>query len=402
MSPSKHSRLKTVNYLLTLLLLGAINTGATHGQIDLRDWNQEGPSGAGNWNVAGDGTDVFQTTNGAPTFFVSPNEFINTTVTGRFGVETTSDDDFIGFVFGYRSPISANGDPDLSAEFILFDWKQNAQSGAPEGFWLGKVSGTQNGVAGIGNQLWPKIGDSNLEVLSFGTPLVNDGWQDNVVYEFELVYTQTEIQIFIQGGNSTFATQQLIFEVDIADLPMGTFANDEFPSGRFGFYNHSQSSVRYESFEALTEVLPDSIVTTRGTYVSGDLASISASDNSDYVIQRSISDIISRTEFEVTSTCPIPNPSLISVVLEGAVFARSTVTQTIELYDHDAKAWEEIDSRNASDFADSVVRVDILSDFERFIEPTSLEMLARVRYRSLNPRQRFSSNTDKFHWLIGD
>ena len=185
-------------------------------------------------------------------------------------------------------------------------------------------------------------------------------------------------------------------------MPLGTFPGDEFPSGRFGFYNHSQSDVRYESFEALTEIQADSIVTTRGTLADGDLASISASDNVDYVIQRSLTDIISRTEFEVTGTCPIPMPSSVSVVLEGAVFARTTVVQSIELYDYDAGGWVEVDSQDASGFSDSVVRVDVLSNFQRFIEPTTLQMSARVRYRSTNPRQRFSSNTDTFYWLIGD
>ena len=63
-----------------------------------------------------------------PTFFVSPDGFLGATFAGKFGVETGGDDDFIGFVFGYSSPLA--GDPVNAAEYILFDWKQGTQSGA--------------------------------------------------------------------------------------------------------------------------------------------------------------------------------------------------------------------------------------------------------------------------------
>jgi len=217
------------------------------GSVDLRTWSQEGDPGAGTWNVAPDGLSVLQTVNGAPTFFVSPLEYINTTVKGSLGVETTGDDDFIGFVFGYSAPI----DPCTATrycDFILLDWKQLSQSGASAGFRLSKVEGTHNGIAGIGNQLWLHESDASMTCTSLGAPLANAGWADNTVYEFELSYQESDIEIYIQGGSGTFATRQKIFDVSISDLPGGTFEGDVFPEGRFGFYNHSQSSVRYRGF----------------------------------------------------------------------------------------------------------------------------------------------------------
>ena len=92
-------------YMARLLVVVVFLSGANlfaQGNIDLSAWSQEGPPGAGNWVVAVYGESVLQTINGAPTHFVSPNNFINTTIGGSFSVETTSDDDFIGFVFGFN------------------------------------------------------------------------------------------------------------------------------------------------------------------------------------------------------------------------------------------------------------------------------------------------------------
>ena len=79
-------------------------------------------------------------------------------------------------------------------------------------------------------------------------------------------------------------------------------------------------------------VAPTEITTTRGDFIEGDLPEISSSDNSDYRIQRSNSDIQSRTEFEVKAVSPTASPVSLAVTLEGSVFARSNVVQTIELF----------------------------------------------------------------------
>ena len=96
---------------------------------------------------APDGRSVgLQTTNGDPTFFVSPeNDYVDTTFRGSFRVDTTSDDDFIGFVLGYR-PRPAEADPPNAFDFVLFDWKRNSQTymsrATIAGFRLARVQGT--------------------------------------------------------------------------------------------------------------------------------------------------------------------------------------------------------------------------------------------------------------------
>ena len=81
--------------------------------LDLRTWQQEGVLANGQWTVAADGQSVLQGINKDPTFFVSPENFINTTIRGTFRVEDPGADvpgDFIGFVLGYQSPLRGRND----------------------------------------------------------------------------------------------------------------------------------------------------------------------------------------------------------------------------------------------------------------------------------------------------
>jgi hypothetical protein len=220
---------KTVAGLL--LSLSGLTNVANAGVIDLRSWTQEGSAGNGTWNVTADGSSVLQTTNSNPSFFVSDTTFINKEFSGSFGVETTSDDDFIGFVFGY------NGLDD----FYLFDWKQAFQThigDGNEGFTLSKISTGAN-VSDL-SSLWSHSG-TGVEVLA--TDYGNDrGWADNVSYDFTLGYTDTSINISINGGAFN---NESIFSVN-------GLSNT---AGSFGFYNASQERVRYNGFEE--EVLID-------------------------------------------------------------------------------------------------------------------------------------------------
>jgi len=176
--------------------------------LDLNAWT--GTSG-GNWIVDNNGTSVLQTINGNPTYFLSDTNYINTKFDGTFGVETTSDDDFIGFAFGYNN----------SNDFLLFDWKQGNQGTAQSGFTLSKITGADV-------DFWGHTG-TDISVLA-SNYTGNNGWADNTVYDFSLDFTATSIKISIDGTN--------IFDV-----------SGSFNSGKFGFYNYSQSHVRYTGFE---------------------------------------------------------------------------------------------------------------------------------------------------------
>jgi hypothetical protein len=166
-------------------------------------------------------------------------------------------------------------------------------------------------------------------------------------------------------------------------------------------YNHVLFPAEIEALASAAVVYADSFLVTRGQYVAGGLPEIAESDNADLLIRRATSDVQSRTEFEVKAVSPLAIPASMEVTLESAVFARSQVNQTIELYDYVTGAWEQVDTRAASRFTDSTVTVAATGDLSRFVEPGTMCMKARVRYQSPVARQLFSSNTDQFIWTIG-
>lgn len=147
-------------------------------------------------------------------------------------------------------------------------------------------------------------------------------------------------------------------------------------------------------------VVPKSFDVTQGTFSSGTVADLSASDDMDVSVRRSSTDVQSRTEISLKANSAIEEPTTFEFTLEGSVFARTQVIQFIELFNYDAGEWEQVDERDASRFSDSTIRVAPIGDLSRFVEAKDGCIEARIRYQSTNPRQRFASNTDHCEWTI--
>ncbi len=248
-----------LNKLSILAILFLYANTALAGLVDLSTWSEEGPGG-GSWTVAGDNNSVIQSVNSAtPTFFISDDPFINSVFTGTIAVETTGDDDFIGFVFGYQQPFSGNGDATTDFDFLLFDWKQANQDTGTEGFYLSQVSGdfSDNGISHTvlttNNPFWSHVdnndGNSSFTLLDALTG-AGQGWQDNTIYNFELTFQTNLLEIVIDGGDFN---NQTIFSMA-----------GSYTAGSFGFYNFSQAGVRYaaitEDVAPLRMTEPSSIV----------------------------------------------------------------------------------------------------------------------------------------------
>jgi hypothetical protein len=204
-------------------------------EILFLDWTQESSSAAGDWVISEDGRSVIQRVNttitdGLPTFFISPEEYLNVTIRGSIEVreDTTDDDDWIGFVFGYRAPLAANGDTIGDLDFLLFDWKRRAQELAREGFSLLRVQGNLDRQARA-DCFYAHIDEGDCDILATRYSPQGEGWEQSTTYQFELRYSQDRIRIFIDNEE--------IFDV-----------SGDFPRGRFGFYNMSQPGVFYSNF----------------------------------------------------------------------------------------------------------------------------------------------------------
>lgn len=181
-------------------------------KINLQTWKSNDNSGV--WTVASDGAYAYQSKNGNPTIFESPTkdygESTGSVFKGMINVGNDGDDDYVGFVMGKTD---ANN-------FHLWSWKKGNQGVGKEGQTFAKVTG---GVGVIG---WDthKTKPGYTALASKLGPA--EGWGYNTDYKFRIEYTRTRVKLFID--------EKLIFNI-----------TGDFPKGSVGFYNNSQSKVKY-------------------------------------------------------------------------------------------------------------------------------------------------------------
>jgi hypothetical protein len=197
--------------------------------VDLSSWtainlNLPGGQGNGSWVVSGDNLSVVQTQNSDPSVFLNGINETNYTLDGTWEVETTSDDDMVGFVFGYQD----------TSHFYVMDWKELDQfsgSFAEEGFSVKKIAA--NSFADLeGDDFWNSAGTANSTILdSFYS---DNGWVPDVEYEFTLDFAPGQFEITVKEGATVLWNTQIF--------------DNTYTSGQFGFYNYSQSNVRYAGF----------------------------------------------------------------------------------------------------------------------------------------------------------
>lgn len=236
---------KTFKSLALVSLLTAA-AGANAAALDLSGWSPltltyTGGQPAGNWVLESGNTAVKQTVNADPSFYLNNLNQTSYKMEGSWQVQSSSDDDYMGFVFGYQN----------SSNFYLFDWKQGTQGyvgrTAAEGMTIKKFAGaTGNGLNDLSlEEFWEnQVNFGNMSVLATnhsGTA----GWADNALYDFLLEFNLTPgvIRVVVKQGAST------LWDTTVSD--------SAFTSGQFGFYNNSQEQVRYAGFEQEGGVIVD-------------------------------------------------------------------------------------------------------------------------------------------------
>lgn len=223
---------------ITVAAIGGFSAQVVAAPVDLSTWSAvtldySGGQPAGNWVLNGTNTVVTQTVNADPSFYLNNINQTSYTMNGSWSVKTSSDDDYMGFVFGYQN----------SSNFYLFDWKQGTQgyvgTTAAEGMTVKKFTGaTGDGLTDLSlAELWENETDfGDMEVLATNHGSTK-GWASNVLYDFELNFGEIANQFSItvkQGATTLWNT---------------TINDATFNGGQFGFYNYSQSQVEYAGFE---------------------------------------------------------------------------------------------------------------------------------------------------------
>ena len=183
------------------------------------------------WTAADDGFSVVQSVNADASILLSNFDATDLEIQGSWLPGSSSDDDYIGFVFGYQD----------RGHYYLFDWKQVTQDDADQGMAL-KVVAVAPGDGGevidpTIDDLWPTAGSANVHVLELdGEPLHNDvGWVEDEEYAFFLEFHPGSFKLEVYDSAET-------------QLVSWSVEDDTYAGGQFGFYNYSQAPVTYQSF----------------------------------------------------------------------------------------------------------------------------------------------------------
>lgn len=222
---------------LIAVVLGGVSLTTQGAEINLSTWSAltldfSGGQPAGNWVLGSGNTSVTQTVNADPSFFLNNLNQTAFKMDGSWRVTTASDDDFMGFVFGYQN----------SSRFYLFDWKQGTQSSyggnASEGMTVKKYAGsTGNGLVDLSlGEFWENqvsLGDMTVLAKNHSSTA---GWADNTLYDFHLDFNTTpgQFTIVVNQGSTE------LWNVTVND--------STYTGGQFGFYNFSQERVEYRGF----------------------------------------------------------------------------------------------------------------------------------------------------------
>lgn len=216
--------------IAALLLAPAAQSWGIPTPVDVSTWSVVQYDHAGgqpdaNWVLSAGNTVAQQVVNADASILLSDFDIAGTALDGSWRVDNdpSGDDDFMGFVFGYQD----------RGSFYLFDWKQSDQNASGYGF---AEAGMSVKVVQTGGgdptkaQLWQSADSAAVTILRHNTI----PWADNTDYQFYLSFFPNTFLIEVTQG----ATQ----------LESWTVPHSTYVDGKFGFYNYSQSHVRYAGF----------------------------------------------------------------------------------------------------------------------------------------------------------
>ncbi|MEE6458487.1 hypothetical protein FKM82_000305 [Ascaphus truei] len=189
-----------------------------------------------NWIVLNQGMEIVQTMNSDPGLAVGYTAFNGVDFEGTFHVNTVTDDDYAGFIFGYQD----------SSSFYVVMWKQTEQTYwqatpfravAEPGIQLKAIKSKTGPGEHLRNSLW-HTGDTNDQVRLLWKDPRNVGWKDKVSYRW-----------FLQHRPQVGYIRARFYEGSDLVADSGVTVDTTMRGGRLGVFCFSQENIIWSNLK---------------------------------------------------------------------------------------------------------------------------------------------------------